>query len=67
MDQTLTYISITLIIFLIGFTLYKARQPKELGKSWHIPWNGILFLALMSLLLLIRHQLGLSGIDLPTR
>ena len=67
MDQTLTYILMGLTTLLTGFSLYKARQPKELGKSWHIPWNGILFLGLMSLLLLVRHQLSLSGIDLPSR
>jgi hypothetical protein len=50
-----------------GFSLYKARQPKELGKSWHIPWNGILFLGFLSILLLIRHQLALYGIELPDR
>jgi hypothetical protein len=39
----------------------------ELGRSWHVPWNGILFLGLLAFLLLLRHQLSLSGIDLPAR
>ncbi len=67
MDQTLTYILMAAVALLCGFSLFKARKPKELGRSWHIPWNGILFLSLMFLLLLIRHQLSLSGIDLPGR
>jgi len=67
MDQTLTYIFMIVITFLSGVALYKARKPKELGKSWHIPWNGLLFLGIMALLLLIRHQFSLSGIELPTR
>lgn len=67
MDQTLTYILMGLAALITGFSLYKARQPKELGKTWHVPWNGILFLGIMLLLLLIRHQLALSGIDLPDR
>ena len=67
MDQTLTYIFMALTALLSGFAMYKARMPKELGKSWHIPWNGLLFLSLLLLLLLIRHQFSLSGIDLPSR
>ncbi|MBL4802402.1 MAG: hypothetical protein JKY45_10955 [Emcibacter sp.] len=67
MDQTLTTILMILTALITGICLYKARQPKTLGQSWHVPWNGILFLGLMSLLLLIRHQLSLSGIDLPSR
>ncbi|VAX04011.1 hypothetical protein MNBD_ALPHA03-61 [hydrothermal vent metagenome] len=67
MDQTLTYIFMVIITFISGFSLYKARKPKELGKSWHVPWNGLVFLGLMSLLVLIRHQFTLSGIDFPAR
>ncbi len=67
MEQGLTYLLMTFIILLSAVALYKVRQPRELGKSWHIPWNGVLFLNLLILLLLIRHLLALSGIDLPSR
>lgn len=67
MEQGLTYLLMTFIILLSAIALYKARQPRELGKSWHIPWNGVLFLNLLILLLLIRHLLALIGIDLPSR
>lgn len=67
MEQSLTYIIMTFIVLLSALALYKVRQPRELGKSWHIPWNGVLFLNMLILLLLIRHLLTLSGIDLPSR
>ncbi|VAV89720.1 hypothetical protein MNBD_ALPHA02-1978 [hydrothermal vent metagenome] len=67
MDQTLTYILMGITALLTLFALYRARKPKELGKSWHIPWNGVLFLGMMVFLLLVRHQLSLSGIELPAR
>lgn len=67
MDQTFTYIALIVITALFGLALFKARQPKELGKSWHIPWNGIIFLCLLLILLLIRHILSLNGIELPER
>lgn len=67
MDQSLTYISMAVTLVVAGIALYKARQPLELGRSWHVPWNGILFLGLLVFLLLLRHQLTLSGIDLPAR
>jgi len=67
MDQSVTYILMALVIAICAIALYKARQPKELGKSWHTPWNGILFLGILSLLLLTRHLLSLHGIELPDR
>jgi len=67
MDQNLTYILMIAATIISGFALFKARKPKELGKSWHIPWNAIVFLGLIFLLLLIRHQFTLSNIDFPAR
>ncbi|WP_417624107.1 hypothetical protein [Paremcibacter congregatus] len=67
MDQTLTLILMAVTTLVAAFALYKARKPLELGRSWHVPWNGILFLGLLAFLLLLRHQLSLSGIDLPAR
>lgn len=67
MTQTLTIALISLTILITVMAIIMARRPRELGKSWHIPWNGVIFLGLLSLLLLIRHQLSLSGIDLPPR
>ncbi|MCF8475166.1 MAG: hypothetical protein K9G26_10765 [Emcibacter sp.] len=67
MDKNITYILMAGVALLSGFCLYKARKPKELGKSWHVPWNGLLFLNILILLLLVRHIFTLSGIDFPTR
>lgn len=67
MDQTLTYVFMALSALLAALALFKVRQPKELGKTWHIPWNGLLFASLLLLLILIRHQFSLSGVDLPSR
>lgn len=67
MNQTLTLILISLTAAITLLAVFRARRPRELGKSWHLPWNGILFLGLLCLLLLARHQLSLSGIDLPAR
>ena len=67
MDQNLTYIFMALTAVITGLSAYKARKPKELGKSWHVPWNGILFLGLMVLLVLVRHQMSLSGVEMPSR
>lgn len=67
MSQSLTYISMLCVAAVVVLALFKARRPRELGKAWHIPWNGILFLGLLLLLMLVRHQLHLSGIELPAR
>lgn len=67
MDQTLTLILMAFTALLTLLSLVKARHPKELGRSWHVPWNGLIFLGILSLLVLLRHQLSLSGIDLPSR
>lgn len=67
MDHFITFFSLAVVTLLGALALYKARQPKELGKSWHIPWNGIIFLCLLVILLLIRHVLSLYGIELPER
>jgi len=67
MEQSLTYFSMIFIILLSAFALYKVRQPKQPGQSWPLPWNGILFLNLLILLLLVRHLFTLHGIELPSR
>lgn len=67
MDQDITFIFMGLTAAITVFALFKVRKPREMGRLWHIPWNGVLFLCFLVLLLLIRHQLSLSGIELPAR
>lgn len=65
MDQDTTIITLGITVFTTVFANYRSRQPRELGKSWHVPWDGIQFMGILLALLLIRHLLSLSGNDLP--
>ena len=56
---------VTISIFIAGFFLiivafFKSRQPKEIGKPWSVPWNGVIFLCILTLMVMINHLLALN-------
>jgi len=65
MDQDTTTIALAATVIITLFANYRARKPKELGRSWHMPWNGVQFVGILLALLFLRHLLSLTGNDLP--
>jgi hypothetical protein len=38
-----------------------SRRPKEIGRAWTIPWNGLQFVFILVAILMIRHLITLHG------
>ncbi|MCP5381885.1 MAG: hypothetical protein H6912_05890 [Kordiimonadaceae bacterium] len=45
--------------FLAAFAFYKSRIPTEPGNPWSVPWNGVLFIAILALLLTASHLMAI--------
>lgn len=51
-------ITITLLIIAVIFaaiSFFMARKPKEVDTPWSIPWNGVMFLSVLVVILMISH------------
>ena len=57
-EVTISVFIATIILLIIAF--FKSRQPKEPGKPWSIPWNGVVFLCILTLMVMINHLLALN-------
>ena len=61
MDIITTYSLLALSIALTVVANFMARRPKEIGRAWTIPWNGLQFLFILVAILMIRHLVTLHG------
>ena len=59
MNEMTTYVILTLCALLTAFANFMSRRPKPLGKAWTIPWNGIQFVAVLVILLMVSHLIAL--------
>ncbi|WP_417317680.1 hypothetical protein [Emcibacter sp.] len=61
MDIVTTYSLLALSLVLTGLANIMARRPKEIGRAWTIPWNGLQFVFILIAILMIRHLITLYG------
>ncbi|MEZ5759352.1 MAG: hypothetical protein R3D86_14115 [Emcibacteraceae bacterium] len=59
MDFDFTIGMFCVAVFLAAMAFYKSRQPAEPGKLWAIPWNGVLFISILGILLTAGHLMAI--------
>jgi len=59
---TWTIISLLVCVAIIAVGRLKQRREPDPGKVRLIPWNGIMYAAVLVALFLARHLLGLIGV-----
>lgn len=57
--MTLTALAVAAFIAVIA--LWQARRARPFGSVALVPWNGLLFVALVALIVLTVHWLALRG------
>ena len=67
MGWTPTLIGLAFGVALFAWANWQARQPVEFGRVRMIPYNGLMFAALVIVLLMVAHAMTLLGLkpDLP--
>ena len=45
--------------FLAALAFYKSRKPVDPGNPWSIPWNGVLFMSILAVLLTASHLMAI--------
>ncbi|MDG1438423.1 MAG: hypothetical protein P8P98_05550 [Emcibacteraceae bacterium] len=43
---------------LLGISVYKQRQPKDIDSPWGIPWTFVMFASILGALILLAHLLS---------
>jgi hypothetical protein len=56
-----TLVGLAVSLALLVLAAIASRRPKTYGKVRLVPWTAIMFVALLSAILLIRHAAGLLG------
>jgi len=60
MNFEITLATLIATVLFMGFSFYKSRQPKKIGRPWSVPWNGMMFLCILVILLMLSHLLTLN-------
>lgn len=56
LETTLILLGASILVLL--FSLLIMRRPKKIGTPWSIPWNGVMFISIMLILLFSSHALS---------
>lgn len=60
MDMRLTLAWLAAAVLVAAFANWRARRPHELGQLPLVPWNGVQFLALLAIIMLLAHVVSLA-------
>ncbi|MCG8378799.1 MAG: hypothetical protein MI865_04900 [Proteobacteria bacterium] len=59
MSLSVTLITILAAMAVLGFAIYKARQPYQPAKRFHVPYLAIQFIAILTIILMLGHLVTL--------
>jgi len=60
MNFEMTIATLVAAAITVGFAFYKSRQPRKFGSPWSVPWNGVIFVTFIVILVMINHLLTLN-------
>jgi hypothetical protein len=45
-------------LLLLGYSVYKQKQPKDIDSPWGVPWTFVMFASIVVTLILLAHLLS---------
>ena len=67
MNSAWTLAGLAASLLIMGLAIFSLRRKRPFGQLRLIPWEGILFVAIVAFILFARHMLDVMGIGPPPR
>ena len=59
MTIELTIAILAAAITILAYAVFKSRRQKDIDNPWSVPWHGVLFISILTILLMINHLITL--------